>query len=95
LQKGYVIALVSVTDVDRYAEYRMLASDAIAAYGGTVLVRGGQSEILEGLGPARIVVVEFADIETARQFYRSPGYSMARKARAGAADVNMVLVEGV
>jgi uncharacterized protein (DUF1330 family) len=45
--------------------------------------------------PNRIVVLEFPDAETAKRFYASPEYGAARAERAGAAKMNMVLVEGL
>ena len=63
-----MISAITVTDLDRYAGYRQLSTEAIKALGGTVLVRGGKSEVLEGTFAKRIVVVEFADFDTARDF---------------------------
>lgn len=90
-----MISAITVTDLDRYAGYRQLSTEAIKALGGTVLVRGGKSEVLEGTFAKRIVVVEFADFDTARDFYHSDGYTRARIARVGAADANIVVAEGV
>jgi DNA gyrase subunit B len=60
-----------------------LAQAAIAQYGGQYLVRGGNSEVLEGkwTPPQRMVIVEFESIEQARRFYHSTEYQAARKAR--------------
>jgi uncharacterized protein (DUF1330 family) len=58
-------------------------------------VRGGKKTALEGDIPfERIVVSEFPDVEAAKKFYDSPEYQEARKHRAGAAEFNMVIVEG-
>jgi uncharacterized protein (DUF1330 family) len=95
LPKGYVIALIRVTDERRYDQYRALATEAIWAHRGKVLVRGGRNEVMEGLAPERTVVVEFNDLDTARQFHSSVEYSRARAAREGAADVSMFVVQGV
>ena len=43
----------------------------------------------------RLVVVEFDSVERAKQFYDSPEYRAAREARAGAADMNILVVEGL
>jgi uncharacterized protein (DUF1330 family) len=52
--------------------------------------------LLEGnWRPKRVVVLEFPDEEAAKRFYASPEYSAARVKRAGAANMNMVLVPGV
>ncbi|BFG77787.1 DUF1330 domain-containing protein [Paraburkholderia terrae] len=95
MPKGYVIALIRVTDARRYHHYRALATEAIWAHSGRVLVRGGRNEVMEGLAPERTVIVEFDDLDKARQFHCSVEYSRARAAREGAADVSMFIVQGV
>lgn len=93
---AYVIAAVSVTSPQAYAEYAKLAAPAIEQHGGRYLARGGKLEILEGAWPhARTVVVEFASVAQAQALHRSVEYQAARQKRLGAADFNMVVVEGV
>jgi uncharacterized protein (DUF1330 family) len=92
---AYIIAQINVTDPAKYAEYAKLAGPAGAKYGGRFLVRGGNKTELEGNIPyERIVINEFKDVETARRFYNSPEYQAAREKRLGAADFNMIIVEG-
>jgi uncharacterized protein (DUF1330 family) len=93
---AYLLVDSTVTDPERYERYKQLAPLAIAKFGGRYLVRGGEATRLEGdWQPNRIVVLEFPDAQTARRFYESPEYSAARAERAGAANMNMVLVEGL
>jgi len=93
---AYVIADVTVTDADRYENYRKLTPGAIAAYGGRFVARGGETVPLEGgWTPTRVVVIEFPTLEQARRFYDSPEYREARDARAGAAVMRMIAVQGV
>lgn len=92
---AYIIAQINVTDPQKYQEYAKLAAPASAKYGARYLVRGGAKTTLEGDIPfSRIVVSEFPDVETAKRFYHSPEYQQARSKRLGAADFNMVIVEG-
>ena len=92
---AYVIAMVNVTDPQKYQEYAKLAGPASAKYGSKFLVRGGKKTPLEGNIPfERIVVNEFADVETAKKFYNSVEYQAARQKRLGAADFHMIVVEG-
>ena len=66
------------------------------AHGAEPLVRGGELEVLEGdWQPDRMVVLKFPSPEQARRFYDSPEYGRAREARAHAAVMRMVLVEGI
>ena len=91
---AYLIARIDVTDPDRYEEYKSLAQAAVALHHGRYVVRGGAHETLEGDAEhRRIVVLEFDDMERARTFYRSPEYTAAKAARAGAATGQFVLVE--
>jgi len=92
---AYIIANINITDPEKYQEYAKLAGPASAKHGGRFLVRGGPKTTLEGDIPyQRIVVSEFPDIEAARRFYHSVDYQAAREKRLGAADFNMVIVEG-
>lgn len=94
---AYLLAEASVTDPVAYETYKQLAQTAIAQYGGRYLVRGGASEVLEGdwSKPPRLVVVEFESVEQAKKFYDSPEYRAARAARREAADMNMLVVQGI
>ncbi len=93
---AYIIADVDVTDPQQYEEYKRWSSAAIQAHGAEVLVRGGAVTVLEGdWQPSRIVVLRFPSVEAARAFHDSPEYRRAREARAGAAVMRMIAVEGV
>ena len=93
---AYVIARVNVSDQDQYDKYKVLTPDAIASSGGKFLVRGGDHEVLEGeQDDRRIVVLEFESTQAAKAFYDSPAYVEARHVRAGAATMEMVVVEGI
>ena len=84
------IAQVTVTDPDAYAGYQALAREAFAPFGGEFLARGGVAETKEGPAYARHVVIRFPDMARAQACYDSPAYE-----RAGAAEVQLVIVEGV
>jgi uncharacterized protein (DUF1330 family) len=96
MTKAYVIAQASVSDPQRYELYKALAGAAVAKYGGKYIVRGGATQLLEGdWAPPRLVILEFDSVEQARRFYDSPEYRAAREQRQGAAQMNMLLVEGL
>jgi len=93
---AYIIAQVDVTDPQQYEQYKVLSSQAIAAHGAEVCVRGGAVEVFEGdWAPTRVVVLKFPDMTAARAFYDSAEYRLARQARAGAATMRMIAVQGV
>jgi uncharacterized protein (DUF1330 family) len=95
MPKGYVISRVDITNPYAYARYAGAATRAIAEHGGRPLARGGRSEALEGEARARNVVLEFESYDAARRYFHSEQYQAARPLREGAADIEMVLVEGV
>ena len=93
---AYIIARVSVTDWDKYNEYIKVTPEIIAKFGGRFIVRGGETVTLEGPEEKwRIVVVEFPDLEKAKEFYNSPEYTDAKKIREGAALAQFVALEGI
>ena len=94
MPKGYVISRVDIKDPEAYARYAAAATKAIAAHGGKALARGGRHEALEGAARARNVVLEFDSYDAARAYYGSAEYQAAKALRDGAAEIEMVLVEG-
>jgi len=93
---AYVIAMVNITDTDKYSKYSAKASIASKDLGGKFLVRGGDPAILEGALPyQRVVVNQFETREQAVAFYNSMAYQDAKTEREGAADFNMMVVDGV
>jgi uncharacterized protein (DUF1330 family) len=93
---AYVIAEVDVRDPDQYARYRAAVPASLEAHGGRFLARGGETAALEGdWQPKRIVVIEFADLASARRWYDSPEYREARDLREGVAVMRMIAVAGV
>lgn len=92
---GYIISNVEVFNNDAYGEYGKLAPDAIKKYGGEFLTRGGAAEVLEGGWQAhRVVLIRFESVDQAKAMYNSPEYQAAKEKREGAADFNMMVVEG-
>ncbi len=94
MPKGYVIARVDIKDTEAYAKYATAASEAIRAHGGKPLARGGRFEALEGTARQRNVVLEFESFEKAQEYYHSAQYQAAKAMREGAADMEIVAVEG-
>jgi uncharacterized protein (DUF1330 family) len=92
---GYIIVEVDITDAKAYESYKPLAGASVARHGGKFIVRGGQTETLEGgWAPKRLVVLEFPTVEKAREFYRSEDYAPALKMRLAASKSRAIIVEG-
>jgi uncharacterized protein (DUF1330 family) len=93
---AYVIAMIKITDPEKFSRY----SDRVVAicekFGGLFLVRGGNATMLEGHLPhQRVAVLQFESREQAVKFYNSMEYQDAKTERMGASDFNMVVVDGV
>ena len=93
---AYIIIETDVHDPDQYERYKEATPGTVAAAGGRFVVRGGEVAVLEGeWRPKRLVLLEFDDLEAAKRFYVSPEYQEVKRLREGAADLNMVAVEGL
>ena len=93
---AYVIVDIHITDPVRYEEYKQLAAPTVTAHGGKYIVRGGETERLEGeRQPGRVVVLEFPNLERARAWWGSASYAPAKALREASARTEMVLVDGV
>ena len=93
---AYAIVQVDVHDPELFEEYRAQVPAVIAAYGGRYLVRGGAYEVLHGDWPVdRTVVIEFFSMAAARAWHESPEYAGPKAIRDKAANVNVVVVDGV
>ena len=92
---AYIFVDVEITDPKAYESYKPLAAASVARHGGKFIVRGGQTETLEGgWAPKRIVVLEFPSLDQARTFYRSADYASALKMRLAASHSRAIIVEG-
>ena len=90
---AYLIADVSVTKPAQYEDYKRLSTLAMRAYDAKILVRGGESKVLEGREQphGRHGIPSMG----AAQAYDSWQYRRARNAREGAAVMNMFIVQGM
>ena len=95
MPKGYVIAHATVTNPEKWAEYVAKSKIALDKYEGKPIVRGGQSQVMEGNGTARNVVLEFPSYEHAKGYATSPEYAEAKALRQGAGSIDITIVEGV
>jgi uncharacterized protein (DUF1330 family) len=92
---AYIIVDVTIHNPEAYKDYKELTPASIAAYDGRFVVRGGQSENLEGeWNPERIVVLEFPSVERAKEWWASVEYAPAKKIRQANATTKMLVVDG-
>jgi uncharacterized protein (DUF1330 family) len=94
MAKGYWIVSVDISNPESHKMYVAETRSAFRKYGARFVVRGGKSEVAEGKGRSRIVVIEFKDYATALECYRSPEYAKATEIRKGSAVADIIIVEG-
>ena len=94
MAKGYWVVSVDVSDADGYKLYVAENRNAFRKYCARFITRGGKSEVVEGKGRSRIVVIEFKDYATALECYRSPEYAKAIALRKGSAVADIIIVDG-
>lgn len=93
---AYVIVHNEIFDATLFEEFRRKVGATIEASGGRYLVRGGDTEVIDGdWDPERIIIVEFDSAEQAKSWLTSPEYLAIREIRVKSADANVVIVEGV
>ena len=79
---------------DGYKPYAAANAAIFKKFGARLLVRAGKFECPEGTARSRNVVIEFPDYATALACYRSPEYAKAKALRAGAVDIDIIVIEG-
>ncbi len=91
---AYWIARVKVSNPDSYGEYAKRVPAVVEEFGGRFLARGGRVECLEGEAYPRNVMIEFPDFETAVKCYNSPEYQEAKAFAEGAAERDIIILDG-
>lgn len=93
---AYVVMRIAIQDPEKLKAYQQVAPAVIKQYGGKILARGGKVLSLEGPEEARrMVMLEFPDLAAAKAFYRSSEYSDAVELRQGAADFEIIALDGI
>lgn len=97
MKKGYwVVSYRSVSNETALQKYAELAGPAIEAAGGKALVLTADTvEPREAGLKQRVVVLEFANFESALATYNSDAYQAALKALGSGAERDFRIVEGM
>ena len=93
---AYLLATVrSVNDRRGMEEYWSRAGATFEGSGAKPIAVYTSFRLLEGTGPVEgVEAIEFPDMEAANRWYHSAGYQAVKKYRDGAADIEVILVEG-
>jgi uncharacterized protein (DUF1330 family) len=92
---AYLLAEVKVTDAAGYGDYANRFVPLLERYGGRIIVRGGQSQVLEGAPIDGVLVfISSPSMEKARQFRDSPEYRALIPLRQRSSTARIYIVEG-
>lgn len=93
---AYMFVKCEIYDREAFAAYGKRAAELVAQFGGTYLVVGGESEILEGeTSSASYVISKWPTMDAARKFWNSPEYAEAKKLREGNSKAHVTIVQGL
>lgn len=93
--KAYVVAEITVTDIEAYRDYVSAAFPIIQRYNGKFLTRGGTTVAVEGSPPAeRVMIIEFPSLQRAKEFEYSKEYTDIAPLRQASAESRLFIVEG-
>ena len=92
----YLVADMSITDPELFAEFAEAVPATVRQYGGRYLIRGGELEVAQGdWTPNRLVVIEFESMDQAKAWYDSPEYEGPKQTLARSSNSNFIFIEGV
>ncbi|MBI1394646.1 MAG: DUF1330 domain-containing protein [Betaproteobacteria bacterium] len=94
MAKGYWIARVDISNLEKYKEYVAANAKPLTEYGARFLVRAGQFEAPEGSNRSRNIVIEFPSYQAALDCYNSPDYQAAKALRLPVSEADVVIIEG-
>jgi uncharacterized protein (DUF1330 family) len=79
-----------------YAAYRTAVAELNRRHGARILTQPGTAQCIEGeWNHDSMVIIEFASLADAQQFYRSQEYAAVKALRRGAPPISIVVVDGV
>jgi uncharacterized protein (DUF1330 family) len=87
--------LHDVTVGPAIVEYLERIDATLAPFGGRFLIHGARPDVLEGDWSGDLIVIAFADLATARAWYRSPAYQRILPLRAEHSTGDILLIDGV
>ena len=93
---AYMIAPITIDDMDQFNEYRRQVLPTIQNHDGRVLAAEGPVTPTEGEWPgSSTVIIEFPSVERAQQWYDSDEYDAPKALRKRASKANLVFLRGL
>ncbi len=93
---AFLIVDTQIENATLYEEYKKLAKPIAEKFGGVYRARGGQLDIRETdlWSPSRVVIIEFPDMQSARDFVDSEEYAPVKQLRQNNAQCTLFIVDG-
>ena len=93
---AFLIVDTQIENPAAYEEYKKLAKPIAEKFGGIYRARGGQLDIRETdlWSPTRVVIIEFPDMQAARDFVDSKEYQPVKPLRQNNAQCTLFIVDG-
>jgi uncharacterized protein (DUF1330 family) len=92
----YIIAHLKFTQRERYDRYQSRFMGVFKNFNGKLLVADEHPVVLEGDWPRdKVVIMEFADTESAQEFQESRAYQEIAVDRKAGADAIVMTVRGL
>jgi uncharacterized protein (DUF1330 family) len=92
---AYCIIELDIHDPELMAAYAKEVGPMTKRYGGRYLARTAVEPLEGGWEPSRIVIVEFPDMETLKNYFASPEYAPLKAMRHAAANSRSIALEGL
>ena len=93
---AYFIIQINITNPESYKDYISQVTPIVKKFGGEYIVRGGNSENVEGSWPyERTVVLKFPSYDMVKKWHDSEEYKPIRKIREDNSEGNAIIIDGV
>lgn len=95
---AYLIAEHTITDPEKFEEYRIKVGPMIARHGGRYITKAGSQTVLEADNavwqPERVVIVAFPDMAALQEWYGSDEYAALIPLRQASAKDMLITLDG-
>lgn len=93
---AYAVAILNNVNIGpAIVEYLERIDATLAPYDGRFIVHGGEQDVVEGTSPGTLIVIEFPDRASVREWYASPAYQEILTLRTENAESTTFVVDGV
>ena len=92
---AFLVSRIEVKDADKMQAYAAATGPTIAAYGGSLVLRGKAEKTLVGTdaAPHMTGVVQFPDMKTLEEWFNSDDYQQHAALRDEAGDMQFVVYQ--